>query len=85
MVFRFKGNQIELEAKGSDKGEADIKIAAEIKGEDVEIRFNPSYFVDALRKIDTEQVRMEFYGPERPGAIRGEPSYRHYLMPLVVN
>lgn len=85
VVFRFKGNQIELEAKGSDKGEADIKIAAEIKGEDVEIRFNPSYFVDALRKIDTEQVRMEFYGPERPGAIRGEPSYRHYLMPLVVN
>ena len=51
----------------------------------MEIRFNPSYFVDALRKIDTEQVRMEFYGPERPGAIRGEPSYRHYLMPLVVN
>jgi DNA polymerase III sliding clamp (beta) subunit (PCNA family) len=51
----------------------------------VEIRFNPSYFVDALRTIDTEQVRMEFFGSERPGAIKGELSYRHYLMPLVVN
>ena len=85
VVFRFKGSRVEIEAKGSDKGEADIKIAAEVKGDDVEIRFNPSYFVDALRKIDTEQVRMEFCGSERPGAIRGEPSYRHYLMPLVVN
>ena len=85
MVFRFKGNQVEIEAKGSDKGEADIRIEAEIKGDEVEIRFNPSFFVDALRKIDTEQVRMEFCGSERPGAVRGEPAYRHYLMPLVTH
>ena len=62
-----------------------IRVDEDREGEDVEIRFNPSYFVDALRTIDTEQVRWEFFGPERPGAIKGELSYRHYLMPLVVN
>ena len=85
VIFRFKGKEVALESKGSDIGESKIRVGVEMDGDEVEIRFNPTYFVDALRTIDTEQVRMEFYGPERPGAIRGEPSYRHYLMPLVVN
>jgi DNA polymerase-3 subunit beta len=85
VIFRFKGKEVELESKGSDIGESKIRVGVEMDGDGVEIRFNPTYFVDALRTIDTEQVRMEFYGPERPGAIIGEPNYRHYLMPLVVN
>ena len=85
VVFRFKGKEVELESKGSDIGESKIRVAVEMDGEEVEIRFNPAYFADALRTIDTEQVRMEFYGSERPGAIKGEPNYKHYLMPLVVN
>ena len=85
VIFRFKGKEVAIESKGSDIGESMIRVDVEKDGEDVEIRFNPSYFVDALRTIDTEQVRMEFFGSERPGAIKGELSYRHYLMPLVVN
>ncbi len=84
ICFRFGDDGIELESKASDIGESRIQIEAEIQGEPLEIRFNPVFFIDALRTVGDEEVSMEFYGADKPGAIRGGKSYRHFLMPLVV-
>ena len=84
ILFRFQSGEICLESKASDIGESRITIPAEVQGDDIEIRFNPVYFIDALRAVNDEEVRLELYGPGRPGAVRGGQNYRHFLMPLVV-
>jgi DNA polymerase III sliding clamp (beta) subunit (PCNA family) len=54
-----------------------------LQGEAVRINFNPMYFLDGLRALNEEEVRLEFSGTDRPGSIRGGQHYRHMLMPLV--
>jgi DNA polymerase-3 subunit beta len=84
ILFRFEAGRIFLESKASDIGESRISIPAEVEGEPLQIRFNPAYFIDALRTVPEEEVRMDFCGPSKPAAVRGAQNYRHYLMPLVV-
>lgn len=83
IVYRFDGEVASLESRASDIGESKIQIPITLEGEALEIRFNPVYFIDALRTVNEEQIRLEFCGPERPGTIRGGIHYRHMLMPLV--
>ncbi|MEM7231856.1 MAG: DNA polymerase III subunit beta [Planctomycetota bacterium] len=83
IVFRFENDALVLESQASDIGESHIQIPSALEGEPIEIRFNPVFFIDALRTVNEEQIRLEFCGPERPGTIRGGVHYRHMLMPLV--
>ena len=84
IVFRFEDGTVRLESHSSDIGESKITVPVSMEGDPLEIRFNPVYFIDALRTVNEEQIRMEFAGKERPGTIRGGTHYRHMLMPLVL-
>jgi DNA polymerase-3 subunit beta len=84
VIFRFSENELCLESQASDVGESRIRVDVRTQGEPVELRFNPVYFIDALRTVSEEEVRLEFAGPGRPGAIRSGQNYRHYLMPVVL-
>ena len=50
----------------------------------IEVRFNPTYFIDALRCITEDEIRFEFLESAKPGILRGGQHYRHMLMPLVL-
>lgn len=83
VVFRFDENGLKIFSQARDKGETKIQIRAEVEKGPIEIRFNPSYFIDALRCIEDEEVRIELQSSDRPGVIRGGQHYRHMIMPLV--
>jgi DNA polymerase-3 subunit beta len=83
ILFRFEAEKLRLESRSSIIGESHIEVPVTLQGDPVEIRFNPNFFIDALRTVTEEQIRMEFSGGERPGTIRGGQHYRHLLMPLV--
>jgi DNA polymerase-3 subunit beta len=84
VIFRFEGEWLNIRSQAKDIGETRIQIKAEVENGPLEIRFNPSYFVDALRSIEDEEVRIEFESAERPGIFRGGAHYRHMIMPLVL-
>ena len=84
VLFDFQEGSVRLEAQASDIGESRIEVPVELQGDPLQIRFNPVYFIDALRILPDEEIRMEFCGQEKPGTIRGSDNYRHFLMPLVV-
>ncbi len=84
VIFRFEGSQLVIWSSAKSVGETKIQIKALVENGPLQIRFNPSYFIDALRCIDDEEVRMEFASGDRPGILRGGQSYRHLVMPLVV-
>jgi DNA polymerase-3 subunit beta len=84
VIFRFEGEWLTIRSQAKDIGETRIQIKAEVENGPLEIRFNPSYFVDALRCIEDEEIRIEFESPDRPGIFRGGAHYRHMIMPLVL-
>ena len=85
VVFNFGDEKVSLTTKARDIGESRIEVPISSQGGPVEIRFNPTYFIDALRCLTEEEVRIEFVDGSRPGAIRGGQNYRHMLMPMVID
>lgn len=61
----FSGNEIHLSCT-SAVGKANDKISTTIVGEDVEIGFNNKYLLDALRNVDTDEVKMTLNGSLSP-------------------
>jgi DNA polymerase-3 subunit beta len=85
VVFRFEDGKACLNTQASDIGESKIEVPIALQGEPLEVRFNPTYFIDALRSLTDEEVRIEFFDAEKPGAVRGGQHYRHLVMPLVTS
>ena len=85
VVFSFEEEKVSLTTRARDIGESRIEVPIKLQGDPVEIRFNPAYFIDALRCVTEEEIRLEFADSGKPGTIRGGQHYRHMLMPLVVN
>ncbi len=85
VVFKFEDGRACLNTQASDIGESKIEVPIVLQGRPLEVRFNPTYFIDALRCLTEEEVRLEFYDEEKPGALRGGQHYRHLVMPLVTS
>lgn len=76
-------NELMISAK-TDLGFVEEVIPIEHSGENVDIDFNPKYFLDALRCLNDEKIRLEFSGGSAPCLIKpleGE-SYLYLLLPL---
>ncbi|WP_242864139.1 DNA polymerase III subunit beta [Anaerotignum neopropionicum] len=81
--FQIKSKSLEITAK-SDMGTAFEEISAEIDGQEITIAFNPRYFIEALRSIDEERVRIHFTASLSPCTIlpvEGD-SYKYLILPL---
>ena len=83
--FRFEEGKAILSTQAREIGESKIEIPISLEGEALEVRYNPAYFIDALRCLNEEEVRIEFFNAEKPGALRGGQHYRHLVMPLVTD
>ncbi len=82
--FHFGGDTCRLTTQAANIGESKIEVPVSSQGDKhIEIRFNPNYFIDALRCVSDEEVRLEFDDSDKPGTSRGRQSYRHLIMPLV--
>lgn len=83
VAFSIQADRIRLSTQASDIGESKIEVPATLEGEPIELRFNPAYFIDALRCLTEDEVRLEISDAEKPAMVRGGQHYRHLVMPLV--
>lgn len=76
-----------LAAGGDDEGSAEEELAVSADGAELLIAFNPTYLLDGLSVVHTEQVRLAFTTPGRPALLLpvsddgAEPPYRYLVMP----
>ncbi|MGE5329966.1 MAG: DNA polymerase III subunit beta [Deltaproteobacteria bacterium] len=65
-------------------GNAKEEISAEIDGKDIEIGFNPKYFIDALKVIEKEQIYIDLTTSMAPGVIRPveEEEFVYMILPV---
>jgi len=63
--FSFSKDRTTIYANNPEQGEVDTAIASEHSGDEVEITFNPRYFVESLSFIEGEAV-IRLKGPQGP-------------------
>jgi len=63
--FTFSKGKILLYANNPDQGDVEIPLDAEHEGEEIEINFNPRYFIDCLTHIEGDaEIRLKgSHGP----------------------
>ena len=65
-------------------GDAKEEILVDTEGKDLEIGFNPRFFIDALKAIDDEEVYVEFGTNRSPCIIKPieEGDYLYMILPI---
>ena len=79
----FSGKQLTLTSRAPEMGESEVRIdGIDFQGEPIEIAFNPSFIVDVLKIIDSEQVIIEMKAPNKPGVIKVGNDFTYVVMPV---
>ncbi|MEC9476803.1 MAG: DNA polymerase III subunit beta [Planctomycetota bacterium] len=89
--FVFGSDQATISSSASNIGESRIEFPVQKKeGEDDDfvIHFNPGYLIELLKVVGTTEVQCCFCDGKTAGLFTipdDENSYRHIVMPLVIN
>ena len=68
--FHVKATKIQMEAENPELGSARDEVdCVRKKGEDLKVRFNARYVLEALNSIESEKALLEFGGREAPCVI----------------
>ncbi len=80
----FDAGEVVLDAGTGDEAQASEAIEAQYEGEPMTIAFNPTYLLDGLVAIGTDEAELSFNGPVKPAVItgKGAEDYRYLLMPI---
>ncbi len=79
----FDEGELVLSSRAPEMGEAEIKVALpEYSGEPIDMGFNPSYLLDALKVINESQVYLEMKASNKPGVIRTDANFLYVVMPV---
>ena len=66
-------------------GDAKEELYVTTEGKDLEVGFNPKYFLDVFRNIDDEEVYIDFGTSISPGIIKSvedEGDYKYMILPI---
>ena len=65
-------------------GDAKEELYVETEGKELEIGFNPRFFLDALKAIDDEEVYLEFGTNRSPCIIKpvADGNYIYMILPI---
>lgn len=75
-------DSIKMGGKSENAGDVQEVCAYVSKdGEDIEIKFNTNYFLDAL-KVMPETAKLSFAGTQSPAIVQGTPEYLVVIVPL---
>lgn len=75
-----------LTSRAPEMGEAEIHLdLSNYEGDALEIGFNPSFIIDALKVVDGaggRDVIFEFKAPNKPGVMRTGQDFTYVIMPV---
>ncbi|MEM7807020.1 MAG: DNA polymerase III subunit beta [Planctomycetota bacterium] len=80
--MHFTGEGLKLTSRSPEAGEAEVNFACKFDGDEVEIGFNPQFLVDGLKVVQTDEVRFELSGSNRPGLLLGGDDFLYVVMPV---
>ena len=82
----FGKNRLRLETRAQEIGESQIDVDVEYDGEEMEIVFNPDFFLDFLRVANEEKLEIRLKDRNTAAILRaGGEDYTYLVMPLKVD
>ncbi|MEE9394201.1 MAG: DNA polymerase III subunit beta [Planctomycetota bacterium] len=83
--FSLEDGRATLSAQALDAGDAKIELdAPDHKGEPFSISFNPDFFTEGLKVMDTDEVEIGLSRPNTPAKILGEEDLVYVVMPVTM-
>ena len=76
-------NELMISAK-TDLGHVEEIIPIQMEGENIDIDFNPKYFLDVMKCLEDQEIVLEFSGPSAPCLVKpaeGE-AFLYLILPL---
>lgn len=83
----FFPDAVELTIITSESGRATERVEGSFDGEEQTVAFNPTYLLDGVEAIHSEQLILEVIDNTKPATVRGvdDADYRYLLMPVRVS
>ena len=78
----FTTDAVKLTSRAPESGEAELECPATLEGEAVDIAFNPTFLLDAMKVVGTDTVVMEMSASNKPAILRAGTDFLYVLMPV---
>ncbi len=83
VVFELSANRLVVSKESAEVGSAREELMVAYNGEPLTIAFNPEFWLDVLKILDSDEVVIEIAGPDRPAVIR-RPDFTYIVLPMKV-
>lgn len=78
----FEAEKITMSSRAPETGEATVNCPITLDGEPIEIAFNPTFLIDALRVADTDEITLELSASNKPAVLKAGADFLYVLMPV---
>lgn len=78
----FTRNNLSITANTPEVGEARESLAINYKGKEVAIAFNPTYLMDPLKALESDDIYFEINDELSPGVIKISEPFLYVIMPM---
>ena len=83
VLFELSQDRLVISKESAELGSAREELPVTYAGEAMTVAFNPEFWLDVLKVLETEDVRIEIAGPDRPAVIR-LPEFVYIVLPMKV-
>ncbi|MBI2496127.1 MAG: DNA polymerase III subunit beta [Candidatus Omnitrophica bacterium] len=83
ITFELNANRLIISKESSELGSAHEELDVAYVGEPMVAAFNPEFWLDVLKVLETNEVAIEVAGPDRPAVIR-QPEFTYIVLPMKV-
>jgi len=80
--LQFARNRLEVSAENREIGEARETLAVKYSGEEMAVAFNPSFLIEPLSALESDEVFLELTDELSPGVIKTSEPFLYVLMPV---
>jgi DNA polymerase-3 subunit beta len=83
VVFDLSAGKLVVSKESAELGSAREELPVDYDGPAMTIAFNPEFWLDALKTLEDDEVRVEVAGPDRPAVIR-QADFTYLVLPMKV-
>ncbi len=80
--LNFNNNNLTISANSPEVGEGRESLAINYKGPEIEVSFNPSFLMDPLKILESDEVHIELKDKLSPGVLKSNTPFLYVLMPM---
>jgi DNA polymerase-3 subunit beta len=84
VIFHFNKNKLLINSTNPEIGESKEDMDIDYEGDNVEVMYNPKFFIDTMSVIDDDNIILNIVDEEKPCKIEGEndKTFLSVIMPM---